>query len=240
MSSIGLNEHHKRMFPSEMILLEIDPSEVFSLKERQLVLKYKHLIKRLEENSEQGLRLQNSNGIFVRIKIYQNNKKYRSIRKRMKQIEESKELSALLFRKRYILVAEQHKIERKLAEEGEKRYISAILESISKGETKQAAEAYTEPKGELAELIKLETELKNIVKGMRYQVMGNLCDDVYCCTESELKAIKQRIEENDIIPQKYKSQFVVSFLIQAIKSRRADTVAEALELYERRNNVQYN
>ena len=124
MSSIGLDEHHKRMFPSEMILSEIDPSEVFSPKEKRLVLKYKCLVKKEEENIKQGLHLQSSKGIFVRIKIYRNNKKYWSIRKRKKEIEESKTLSSLLFRKRYAMVMQQHEIEKQRLREVNERYFN--------------------------------------------------------------------------------------------------------------------
>ena len=112
MASIGLHEHHKRRFPSSMILAEVDPSDVFSQKERLLVLEYKDLVRRLEENRAQGLRLQSSNGILARIQLYLNNKKYWSIRKRMEHIEESKTLSSLLFRKRCELVMQQHEIEK--------------------------------------------------------------------------------------------------------------------------------
>lgn len=124
MTSIGLNEHHIRMFPSSVILAKIDPSEACSPKEKQLVLEYKCLIKTLEENREKGLRLQHSKGIFARLQIYQNNKKNKSIQKRMKQIEESKTLSSLLFRKRYALVMQQHEIERQRMREWNEIYFN--------------------------------------------------------------------------------------------------------------------
>ena len=124
MASIGLHEHHKRMFPSSMILAEVDPSDVFSQKERLLVLEYKYLVRRLEENRAQGLRLQSSNGILARIQLYLNNKKYWSIRKRMEHIEESKTLSSLLFRNRYVLVMQQHEIEKLRLQEINERYFN--------------------------------------------------------------------------------------------------------------------
>ena len=124
MASIGLHEHHKRMFPSSMILAEVDPSDVFSQKERLLVVEYKYLVRRLEENRAQGLRLQSSNGILARIQLYLNNKKYWSIRKRMEHIEESKTLSSLLFRKRCELVMQQHEIEKLRLQEINKRYFN--------------------------------------------------------------------------------------------------------------------
>lgn len=124
MASIGLHEHHKRMFPSSMILAEVDPSDVFSQKERLLVVEYKYLVRRLEENRAQGLRLQSSNGILARIQLYLNNKKYWSIRKRMEHIEESKTLSSLLFRNRYVLVMQQHEIEKLRLQEINERYFN--------------------------------------------------------------------------------------------------------------------
>ena len=124
MASIGLHEHHKRMFPSSMILAEVDPSDVFSQKERLLVVEYKYLVRRLEENRAQGLRLQSSNGILARIQLYLNNKKYWLIRKRMEHIEESKTLSSLLFRKRCELVMQQHEIEKLRLQEINKRYFN--------------------------------------------------------------------------------------------------------------------
>ena len=124
MTSIGLHEHHKRMFPSSMILAEVDPSDVSSKKERLLVLEYKDLVRRLEENRAQGLRLQSSNGILARIQLYLNNKKYWLIRKRMEHIEESKTLSSLLFRKRCELVMQQHEIEKLRLQEINKRYFN--------------------------------------------------------------------------------------------------------------------
>ena len=124
MASIGLHEHHKRMFPSSMILAEVDPSDVFSQKERLLVVEYKYLVRRLEENRAQGLRLQSSNGILERIQLYLNNKKYWSIRKRMEHIEESKTLSSLLFRNRYVLVMQQHEIEKLRLQEINERYFN--------------------------------------------------------------------------------------------------------------------
>lgn len=127
MSSIGLNEQHMRKFPSGMILSEIDASEVFSSKEKMLVLEYKQLQKRLEENREQLLRLQDSKGVFVRIKIMRNNKEYWVINTRMKQIEDSKALSSLIFRKRYELVRQQQireqEIRKELETEINKRYL---------------------------------------------------------------------------------------------------------------------
>ena len=74
--------------------------------------------------SLQGLHLQSSKGIFVRIKIYRNNKKYWSIRKRKKEIEESKTLSSLLFRKRYAMVMQQHEIEKQRLREVNERYFN--------------------------------------------------------------------------------------------------------------------
>ena len=124
MTSIGLHEHHKRMFPSSMILAEVDPSDVSSKKERLLVLEYKDLVRRLEENRAQGLRLQSSNGILARIQLYLNNKKYWLIRKRMEHIEESKTLSSLLFRKRCELVMQQHEIEKLRLQEINERYFN--------------------------------------------------------------------------------------------------------------------
>lgn len=128
MSSIGLNEQHMRKFPSGMILSEIDASEVFSSKEKMLVLEYKQLQKRLEENREQLLRLQDSKGVFVRIKIMRNNKEYWVINTRMKQIEDSKDLSSLLFRKRYELVRQQQIREQEIRKELEIEIIKRYLE----------------------------------------------------------------------------------------------------------------
>lgn len=128
MSSIGLNEQHMRKFPSGMILSEIDASEVFSSKEKMLVLEYKQLQKRLEENREQLLRLQDSKGVFVRIKIMRNNKEYWVINTRMKQIEDSKDLSSLLFRKRYELVRQQQIREQEIRKELETEIIKRYLE----------------------------------------------------------------------------------------------------------------
>lgn len=128
MSSIGLNEQHMRKFPSGMILSEIDASELFSSKEKMLVLEYKQLQKRLEENREQLLRLQDSKGVFVRIKIMRNNKEYLVINTRMKQIEDSKDLSSLLFRKRYELVRQQQIMEQEIRKELEIEIIKRYLE----------------------------------------------------------------------------------------------------------------
>ena len=128
MSSIGLNEQHMRKFPSGMILSEIDASEVFSSKEKMLVLEYKQLQKRLEENREQLLRLQDSKGVLVRIKIMRNNKEYWVINTRMKQIEDSKDLSSLLFRKRYELVRQQQIREQEIRKELEIEIIKRYLE----------------------------------------------------------------------------------------------------------------
>lgn len=128
MSSIGLNEQHMRKFPSGMILSEIDASELFSSKEKMLVLEYKQLQKRLEENREQLLRLQDSKGVFVRIKIMRNNKEYLVINTRMKQIEDSKDLSSLLFRKRYELVRQQQIREQEIRKELEIEIIKRYLE----------------------------------------------------------------------------------------------------------------
>lgn len=128
MSSIGLNEQHMRKFPSGMILSEIDASEVFSSKEKMLVLEYKQLQKRLEENREQLLRLQDSKGVFVRIKIMRNNKEYWVINTRMKQIEDSKDLSSLIFRKRYELVRQQQIREQEIRKELEIEIIKRYLE----------------------------------------------------------------------------------------------------------------
>lgn len=128
MSSIGLNEQHMRKFPSGMILSEIDASEVFSSKEKMLVLEYKQLQKRLEENREQLLRLQDSKGVFVRIKIMRNNKEYWVINTRMKQIEDSKDLSSLIFRKRYELVRQQQIMEQEIRKELETEIIKRYLE----------------------------------------------------------------------------------------------------------------
>ncbi|MBR3919165.1 MAG: hypothetical protein IKJ59_10580 [Clostridia bacterium] len=128
MSSIGLNEQHMRKFPSGMILSEIDASELFSSKEKMLVLEYKQLQKRLEENREQLLRLQDSKGVFVRIKIMRNNKEYWVINTRMKQIEDSKDLSSLLFRKRYELVRQQQIREQEIRKELEIEIIKRYLE----------------------------------------------------------------------------------------------------------------
>lgn len=128
MNSIGLNEQHMRKFPSGMILSEIDASEVFSSKEKMLVLEYKQLQKRLEENREQLLRLQDSKGVFVRIKIMRNNKEYWVINTRMKQIEDSKDLSSLLFRKRYELVRQQQIREQEIRKELEIEIIKRYLE----------------------------------------------------------------------------------------------------------------
>ena len=128
MSSIGLNEQHMRKFPSGMILSEIDASEVFSSKEKMLVLEYKQLQKRLEENREQLLRLQDSKGVFVCIKIMRNNKEYWVINTRMKQIEDSKDLSSLLIRKRYELVRQQQIREQEIRKELETEIIKRYLE----------------------------------------------------------------------------------------------------------------
>ena len=128
MNSIGLNEQHMRKFPSGMILSEIDASEVFSSKEKMLVQEYKQLQKRLEENREQLLRLQDSKGVFVRIKIMRNNKEYWVINTRMKQIEDSKDLSSLLFRKRYELVRQQQIREQEIRKELEIEIIKRYLE----------------------------------------------------------------------------------------------------------------
>lgn len=128
MSSIGLNEQHMRKFPSGMILSEIDASEVFSSKEKMLVLEYQQLQKRLEENREQLLRLQDSKGVFVRIKIMRNNKEYWVINTRMKQIEDSKDLSSLIFRKRYELVRQQQIREQEIRKELEIEIIKRYLE----------------------------------------------------------------------------------------------------------------
>ena len=128
MSSIGLNEQYMRKFPSGMILSEIDASELFSSKEKMLVLEYKQLQKRLEENREQLLRLQDSKGVFVRIKIMRNNKEYWVINTRMKQIEDSKDLSSLLFRKRYELVRQQQIREQEIRKELETEIIKRYLE----------------------------------------------------------------------------------------------------------------
>lgn len=128
MNSIGLNEQHMRKFPSGMILSEIDASEVFSSKEKMLVQEYKQLQKRLEENREQLLRLQDSKGVFVRIKIMRNNKEYWVINTRMKQIEDSKDLSSLLFRKRYELVRQQQIREQEIRKELETEIIKRYLE----------------------------------------------------------------------------------------------------------------
>ena len=128
MSSIGLNEQYMRKFPSGMILSEIDASELFSSKEKMLVLEYKQLQKRLEENREQLLRLQDSKGVFVRIKIMRNNKEYWVINTRMKQIEDSKDLSSLLFRKRYELVRQQQIREQEIRKELEIEIIKRYLE----------------------------------------------------------------------------------------------------------------
>lgn len=128
MSSIGLNEEHMRKFPSGMILSEIDASELFSSKEKMLVQEYKQLQKRLEENREQLLRLQDSKGVFVRIKIMRNNKEYWVINTRMKQIEDSKDLSSLLFRKRYELVRQQQIREQEIRKELEIEIIKRYLE----------------------------------------------------------------------------------------------------------------
>lgn len=128
MSSIGLNEQHMRKFPSGMILSEIDASELFSSKEKMLVQEYKQLQKRLEENREQLLRLQDSKGVFVRIKIMRNNKEYWVINTRMKQIEDSKDLSSLLFRKRYELVRQQQIREQEIRKELETEIIKRYLE----------------------------------------------------------------------------------------------------------------
>lgn len=128
MSSIGLNEQHMRKFPSGMILSEIDASKVFSSKEKMLVLEYKQLQKRLEENREQLLRLQDSKGVFVRIKIMRNNKEYWVINTRMKQIEDSKDLSSLIFRKRYELVRQQQIREQEIRKELEIEIIKRYLE----------------------------------------------------------------------------------------------------------------
>lgn len=128
MSSIGLNEQHMRKFPSGMILSEIDASEVFSSKEKMLVLEYKQLQKRLEENREQLLRLQDNKGVFVRIKIMRNNKEYWVINTRMKQIEDSKDLSSLIFRKRYELVRQQQIREQEIRKELEIEIIKRYLE----------------------------------------------------------------------------------------------------------------
>ncbi|MBR4123061.1 MAG: hypothetical protein IKT93_01430 [Clostridia bacterium] len=127
MSSIGLNEQYMRKFPSGMILSEIDASELFSSKEKMLVLEYKQLQKRLEENREQLLRLQDSKGVFVRIKIMRNNKEYWVINTRMKQIEDSKDLSSLLFRKRYELVRQQQIREQEIRKELETEIIKRYL-----------------------------------------------------------------------------------------------------------------
>ncbi|MBR5786644.1 MAG: hypothetical protein IKY41_08125 [Clostridia bacterium] len=128
MSSIGLNEQHMRKFPSGMILSEIDASELFSSKEKMLVLEYKQLQKRLEENREQLLRLQDSKGVvFVRIKIMRNNKEYWVINTRMKQIEDSKDLSSLIFRKRYELVRQQQIREQEIRKELETEIIKRYL-----------------------------------------------------------------------------------------------------------------
>ncbi len=128
MSSIGLNEQHMRKFPSGMILSEIDASELFSSKEKMLVLEYKQLQKRLEENREQLLRLQDSKGVFVRIKIMRNNKEDWVINTRMKQIEDSKDLSSLIFRKRYELVRQQQIREQEIRKELEIEIIKRYLE----------------------------------------------------------------------------------------------------------------
>ena len=128
MSSIGLNEQHMRKFPSGMILSEIDASELFSSKEKMLVLEYKQLQKRLEENREQLLRLQDSKGVFVRIKIMRNNKEYWVINTRMKQIEDSKDLSSLIFGKRYELVRQQQIREQEIRKELETEIIKRYLE----------------------------------------------------------------------------------------------------------------
>ena len=128
MSSIGLNEEYMRKFPSGMILSEIDASELFYSKEKMLVLEYKQLQKRLEENREQLLRLQDSKGVFVRIKIMRNNKEYLVINTRMKQIEDSKDLSSLLFRKRYELVRQQQIMEQEIRKELETEIIKRYLE----------------------------------------------------------------------------------------------------------------
>ena len=111
-----------------MILSEIDASEVFFSKEKMLVLEYKQLQKRLEENREQLLRLQDSKGVFVRIKIMRNNKEYWVINTRMKQIEDSKDLSSLLFRKRYELVRQQQIREQEIRKELETEIIKRYLE----------------------------------------------------------------------------------------------------------------
>ena len=127
MSSIGLNEQHMRKFPLGMILSEIDASELFSSKEKMLVLEYKQLQKRLEENREQLLRLQDSKGVFIRIKIMRNNKEYWVINTRMKQIEDSKDLSSLIFRKRYELVRQQQIREQEIRKELETEIIKRYL-----------------------------------------------------------------------------------------------------------------
>ena len=101
---------------------------LFSSKEKMLVLEYKQLQKRLEENREQLLRLQDSKGVFVRIKIMRNNKEYWVINTRMKQIEDSKDLSSLLFRKRYELVRQQQIREQEIRKELEIEIIKRYLE----------------------------------------------------------------------------------------------------------------
>ena len=239
MTSIGINKSFEEMFPAGVILMQIDLSDRLDDRERMLVEEYQTLAKEAKELGKVLWQLQDHKGRWVRCKIRRTSKKYTSKRKRMQQIEESKALSTLLFHKRSILMAKQREQEKKLEEERTRRYIEAMIrqECMQKEPVKQTVEPNHELNSDLAKLRKLETDLIRFEKAMQCYIKGTCGDDTYRCSEAERKQLEQSIEENDIMPQKYKSQFVVRFLIQAIESRRVDSVAKALELYEKKREI---